>query len=216
MLKGAIFDHDGTMFDTEVIWQANWQKAAKKRDVILEDHFKYEICGTSGQMMRDVVAKHYHTEDPQSIIDEVKAGVKHDEEIHLDEKEGLQEIIKMFHEAGVKMAVASSSPAYMLEKNLKNDGIDCYFDAVISGDMVEHGKPAPDIFLLAAEKLGLDIKDCYVFEDAYNGVEAGHASGAVTVMIPDLVQPNDRMKEIADGIYSSLVEARDAIVDGKI
>lgn len=215
MLKGAIFDHDGLMFDTEVIWQKNWDKIADEMGIVLPDEFRKNICGTSGELMNSVVKKYYGVEDGKEIIARVKQGVFDDEAIHIDEKPGLREIIDMFKRNGVIMAVASSSPEEMLWKNLKNAGIDDYFAAVVSGQHVEHGKPAPDIFLLAAEKIGIDPKDCYVFEDAYNGVNAGHNAGCYTVMIPDMLQPNDEIRKVADEICESLSVASKAIEEGK-
>ncbi len=76
---------------------------------------------------------------------------------------------------------------------------------------MEHGKPAPDIFLLAAERLGLDPKDCYVFEDAFNGVKAGVASGAKTIMVPDLLQPTEEIRQEVTAVCKTLKEAAEQI-----
>ncbi len=211
MLKGAIFDHDGLMFDTEKIWQANWKLVADEMNITLPEEFKKEICGSSGQHMLDVIQKYYHVEDGTSIRDRVRQGVFDDEAKHIDMKEGLLDILEMFQRHGVKMAVASSSQKEMIVRNLKNANVEDYFAVVVSGQEVKHGKPAPDIFLLAAERLGLDAKDCYVFEDAYNGVQAGVASLAKTIMIPDLVQPTDEIKSMVADVCTTLKEASDKI-----
>ncbi len=211
MLKGAIFDHDGLMFDTEKIWQANWKLVADEMNITLPEEFKKEICGSSGQHMLDVIQKYYHVEDGTSIRDRVRQGVFDDEAKHIDMKEGLLDILEMFQRHGVKMAVASSSQKEMIVRNLKNANVEDYFAVVVSGQEVKHGKPAPDIFLLAAERLGLDAKDCYVFEDAYNGVQAGVASLAKTIMIPDLVQPTDEIRSMVADVCTTLKEASDKI-----
>lgn len=216
MKKGAIFDHDGLMFDTEKIWQSNWQKEAAHMGITLPEEFKHEICGTSGERMNAVVCKYYHLQDGSELIQRVIENVRNDEMIHLDEKPGLRKILELFKEHGVKMAVASSSPVSMLEKNLNNDGIRNYFSAVVSGQQVAHGKPAPDVFLLAADQIGIDPKDCYVFEDAFNGVHAGHNAGCTTIMIPDMSQPDEEIRSIADGIYPTLGDAADAIKRGDL
>lgn len=211
MLKGAIFDHDGLMFDTEKVWQANWKLVADEMDITLPEEFKKEICGSSGQHMLDVIQKYYHVEDGTSIRDRVRQGVFDDEAKHLDMKEGLLDILEMFKRHGIKMAVASSSQKEMIVRNLRNANVEDYFEVVVSGQEVEHGKPAPDIFLLAAERLGLDAKDCYVFEDAYNGVQAGAASKAKTIMIPDLVQPTEEIRSMVADVCTTLKEASDKI-----
>lgn len=216
MLKGAIFDHDGLMFDTEKVWQANWKKVADEMGITLPEQFKFEICGSSGQLMLDIIQKYYGVEDGTTIRDRVRQGVWDDEAKHIDAKAGLLDIVEMFHKYGVKMAVASSSQKAMLERNLKNGNVDQYFDVIVSGQEVEHGKPAPDIFLLAAERLGLDIKDCYVFEDAMNGVQAGIASGATTIMVPDLTAPTDEIRKQVAAVCENLTIAANMIENGEI
>ena len=104
----------------------------------------------------------------------------------------------------VRMAVASSAPMELIKSNLRLAGIADYFDAVVSGEQVEHGKPFPDIFLLAAQKLNLQAQDCYVFEDGINGVRAGIQAGCSTIMVPDLVPPTKELYEQCTGIYPSL------------
>ena len=91
-----------------------------------------------------------------------------------------------------------------------------YFDVVVSGFEVACGKPAPDVFLHAAEKLGLDPKDCYVFEDSISGVQAGFAAGCATVMIPDISQPTEELRKMYVGVYTSLLDAMEEIKAGKI
>ncbi len=208
MLKGAIFDHDGLMFDTEKIWQNNWKIVADEMGVVLPEEFKKEICGSNGQHTLDVIQKYYHVEDGTMIRNRVIESVARDEmDNPIEMKEGLLNILEMFQKHGVKMAVASSSPKDMILMNLKRSHLEDYFEVVVSGKDVKHGKPAPDIFLLAAEKLGLDAKECYVFEDAYNGVQAGVTAGAKTIMVPDLVQPNKEIRSLVTAVCETLDEA---------
>ena len=217
MLKGAIFDHDGLMFDTEKIWQKNWNEIATERGITLPEEFKHDISGTNGELMLSVIRKYYHTEtDAKKIQEECVKRVNRDEQVHIDAKPGLTDILDLFQRHGVKMAVASSSPKEMLRRNLKNAGIDQYFDAVVSGTEVKRGKPYPDIFLKAAEDLHLDPQECYVFEDAYNGVRAGHAAGCETIMVPDLAQPDAEIRSLAAGVCTTLKEAADKIEKGEL
>ena len=190
MLRGAIFDHDGLMFDTEKVWQANWKKVADEMGIVLPEEFTKNICGSSGQHMLDVIQKYYGVEDGTAIRDRVRQGVFDDEAKHLDMKEGLLDILEVFR---------------------KNGGVDQYFSAVVSGQEVEHGKPSPDIFLLAAERIGIPAHDCYVFEDAFNGVQAGYAAGARTIMVPDLIQPDETIRQKAYAVCKTLKEAAERI-----
>ena len=86
-----------------------------------------------------------------------------------------------------------------------------FFDVIVDGSMVQHSKPDPEIFLLAADQLGVDIKNCMVLEDSINGVKAGIASEAMTVMIPDLMQPTDEIKDKVYCILNDLSKVIDVI-----
>lgn len=86
----------------------------------------------------------------------------------------------------------------------------------LSGTEVAHSKPAPDTFLLAAEKLHLDPHICLVLEDSFNGVRAGRAAGCVTVMVPDLMQPTEEITKLYDRKCSDLLEVRDLLIEGRL
>lgn len=212
MLKGAIFDMDGLMFDTEQIWQKNWNKTAAEMGITLPEEFKFNICGTSGRLMNSVIEKYYGVEDGAPIAAKVKQMVHDDLIDFTPEKPGIHEILEFFKEKGVRMAVASSSSEEVIRRNLKNTNTEDYIEAIVSGVGMANGKPAPDIFLKAADMLGIDPKECYVFEDAFNGVTAGYNAGARTIMIPDMSQPTDEIRAMATGgVYESLLAAKEAL-----
>ena len=131
-------------------------------------------------------------------------------------KKGLKELLTALDDRGMPRIVASSSPRTMIEMNLQNTGTARYFHDVVSGTEVKHSKPAPDTFLLAAEKLHLDPKDCLVLEDSFNGVRAGRAAGCVTVMVPDMMQPTEEITQLYDRKCEDLLEVRDLLVEGKL
>lgn len=212
MLKGAIFDMDGLMFDTEQIWQKNWNKTAAEMGITLPEEFKFNICGTSGKLMNSVIEKYYGVEDGSTIAQKVKNMVHDDLIDFTPEKPGVHEILEFFKQRGVRMAVASSSTEEVIRRNLKNTNTEEYIEAIVSGSSMKNGKPAPDIFLAAAEKLGIDPKECYVFEDAFNGVTAGYNAGCRTIMIPDMSQPTDEIRAMATGgVYENLIAAMEAL-----
>lgn len=216
MLKGAIFDMDGLMFDTEQIWQKNWKLIADEMGVTLAEEFKYNICGTSGALMNSVIEKYYGVEDGSGIAADCKKRVHDDLMEFTPEKPGVHEILEFFRDAGVRIAVASSSSVEQIKRNLQNTNTEDFIEVIVSGTELKRGKPEPDIFLTAAEKLGIDPRECYVFEDAFNGVKAGHAAGCCTIMIPDQMQPTEEIRAMADAVCVSLVEARDMLASGAI
>lgn len=203
-IKGAIFDMDGLLFDTEHIYQETWNELAAENGVTLGADFVGDICGTSGAYMCRVIEKHYGVADGSIIMEECMKRVRQKLKVHVPKKPGAERIVKTFREKGVRLAVASSSYPEQIESNLILAGLREYFDEVVSGKEVEHGKPAPDIFLLAAERIGCAPETCYVFEDSENGIRAGKAAGCISIMVPDILTPSREIKEIADGIYESL------------
>ncbi len=216
MLKGAIFDMDGLMFDTEQIWQKNWKLIADEMGVTLAEGFKYNICGTSGALMNSVIEKYYGVEDGSAIAADCKKRVHDDLMEFTPEKPGVHEILEFFRDAGVRIAVASSSSVEQIKRNLQNTNTQDFIEVIVSGSELKRGKPEPDIFLAAAERLGIDPQECYVFEDAFNGVKAGHAAGCCTIMIPDQMQPTEEIRALADAVCGSLVEARDLLASGAL
>ena len=214
MKKGAIFDMDGLLTDTEKWYAASWKETAKAFGQEWVPDFDKFVAGTSGAGMRAVIAKHFPGVDAQAFQDYCVARAYRLGEENLQEMPGASEIIRFFRERGVKMAVASSSPGEVIERYLRKLGWKESFDAVANGFEVAHGKPAPDIFLLAAERIGLAPEDCYVFEDGVNGCLAGIAAGCATVMIPDLFQPTEELRQKCAGIFESLTAAKEAVING--
>lgn len=216
MKKGAIFDQDGLMFDTEAIFTQAWAQAAKQLDIKLPEGFRTAVSGSSGEGMRQIIRAWIPNADPDALM-ALTYRISYDIQSHtLPEKPGLHEILEFFRSQGIKMAVASSSHREPINRNLERSGIRPYFDTVISGEDVSHGKPAPDAFLLAAAGLGLDPSDCYVFEDSFNGVRAGRAAGCFTVMIPDLFQPDQEIARYYDACFPDLLTAVQELRNGSI
>ena len=81
-----------------------------------------------------------------------------------------------------------------------------FFDEVVCGDMIEHSKPAPDIWLEAMKRLGVESTDSIAIEDSFNGVKSAKAAGIYTIMVPDLVQPDEEIRNLADKVLPSLNE----------
>ena len=212
-MKGGIFDMDGLLFDTEAIFQSVWQEKARELGRTLDEDFTRRICGSSGPVTQAVVTDYYGVEDPAAFIRDVNECVRRIEETYLPMKKGCVEILTGLREAGFKLAVASASRQPMIERNLAFNGIAKYFDEVVSSSQVERGKPEPDVFLYAAERLSLPPEECYVFEDSMNGIRAAHAAKMRPVMIPDLVQPTEEIRALCWGIFPDLSEALSAILE---
>ena len=216
MKKAAIFDMDGTMFDTERIWKENWEKMIGEFGYESDPDFPKNVCGTSGEKMLNVIRKFYPGIDAEAYRTAVRNEVNKSIANEVPVKEGLYEIVDYLKSQGVKLAIASSSQLEKIKHCVKLAGLEGKFDMLFSGNDIERGKPAPDIFLKAADAMGVDPTECYVLEDGLNGVYAGIASGATTAMIIDLTEPDEKAKEGCAGIYNSLLEVRDAMKAGEI
>lgn len=214
MKQGAIFDQDGLLFDTEAVYQRSWVEAGKQLGLEVPFEFCTAVSGTSGPGMEAVIHRFFPEQEPQPFINLCFQLSYEEQDRCLPEKPGLHEILEMLRAKGVKIAVASSSYRDRVEQNLAASGIREYFDVITTRDDVSNGKPDPEIFLVAAAKLGLDPSDCYVFEDSFNGVRAGHAAGCFTVMVPDLKQPDETLAGQYDACCKSLLDAARQLEQG--
>lgn len=210
---GAIFDMDGVLFDTERIYQQTWHEMAAERGTELGSGFLKAISGTSGAHMHQVIEQYYRVANGAVLAEECRSRIRRKLSVHVPVKDGVREILEFFKEKEIPIAVASSSFAKQIEANLQKANLRGYFSEIVSGTEVEHGKPAPDIFLRAASRLGCRPQGCFVFEDSENGVKAGYAAGCTTIMVPDLIEPSSEIRQYCTRICGNLVEARREISD---
>jgi HAD superfamily hydrolase (TIGR01509 family) len=122
-------------------------------------------------------------------------------------KPGAKEILQYLKGQEIPVGLASSSPRRMIDKVLQRHDVLRYFDVIVSGDMVEHGKPDPEIFLTCAAQMGISsegFKETYVIEDSHNGIRAAFDAGMQPVMVPDRLAPNEEMRQKAAVILPSL------------
>lgn len=209
--KGAIFDMDGLLFDTERIYQQTWQEIAAEKGVKLDGGFVKAISGTNGSHMCRVIERYYHVPDGTAIMDECMGRIRRKLAVHVPVKKGVHEILDFFQKKGMRIAVASSSAVRQIESNLETAGIRGYFSAVVSGTQVSRGKPEPDIFLYAAERIGCAPDACFVFEDSENGIKAGYAAGCTTIMVPDLMEASASILPYCRKICRDLLQAEQEI-----
>lgn len=208
MIKAAIFDMDGLMFDTEPVWGRCWAPAFAEEGLEPPSaQFKADLRGTSGATMRAVFVRYLGPNvDVDRIYDTERRLVAKENAKHIDKKPGLDELLAYLRGQGIPMAVASSSPVELIQSNLSVAGVASYFDKVVSSTTVERSKPYPDVFLETARQLGVKPGRALVLEDSYNGVRAGRAGGFVTVMVPDQEPADDEMREKADAVCNTLAD----------
>ena len=129
---------------------------------------------------------------------------------------GARELMAALRAAGYRQALGSSAPAENIRTIITLLDLGAWLDGYVSGESVAHGKPAPDIFLACAERLGVAPGRCLVIEDAPAGIEAAHAGGMRCLAVRRAGQADPPGLEAADAIVTSLVEASPALVDGML
>lgn len=210
MIKGVLFDMDGTMFDTEPVSAKCWKRAANDCGFTIDDELMNSLFGrnlvTIKQMVRDALG----TGDTVDMIAEGRQNYyrKFLLECEIPKKTGLMEILSYLKDKNIPAVVCTSTERETAEIALKKAGVYEYFAGYVYGDMVTRTKPDPQGFHMAAELIGVQPKDCLVIEDSKNGVLAGKAAGGYIIYIPDIIELSD---EVKDGITAEMKDLCEVI-----
>ena len=183
MIKAVIFDMDGVLMNSEDIHYEVERNILKRFNVDfqMEEHVKY-VGQRTADLWKGVCVDHSLDVEPELLAKEDNANYM--QELKKGEFEpvrGIPQLIDHLEENGIRMIVASSATRSNIDIVMNKFGIVDRFEGYASGQDVQRAKPNPDIFLLAAEKLGLDPADCLVIEDAKHGVEAAKAAGMICI-----------------------------------
>ncbi len=217
MVKGVIFDMDGLMFDSERVWGTLWGPALAKFGRTVPEGLPGAACGTTGDATIAAIRRFCGDDvDAQGVFREFYRIAAERFAQGAPKKPGLDELLAYLGERGVPLALASSSPRGIIDANLGAAGVAGCFAHIVSGSEVAHSKPAPDIFLEAARRLGTQPAQTLVLEDSFAGVRAGAAGGFVTVMVPDQHQPTDEVRALANRVCASLHEVRALLEAGEL
>ncbi|WP_260260404.1 HAD family hydrolase [Vibrio intestinalis] len=204
-IKAAIFDMDGLLLDTERVCMRVFKQACQTVELPFYEDVYLTIIGRNAAGIEKIFRDAYG-DDLDRLHPEWRknydAIVRH-QAIPL--KEGVVELLTWLRANGIATAVATSTHRDLAETKLKLAGIDQYFDGLTCGDEVTHGKPDPEIYQLAAQRLGVEPSDCIAFEDSNNGVISAVAAQMTTYQIPDLVEPSEEVKALGHHIELSLL-----------
>lgn len=205
-IKGAVFDMDGLMLDTEKLLVRFWREAAAYYGYDMTDENVFEIRSLSRKYSVPLLKGIFGEDFPFDEVRSRRIALMNEyiDENGFDVKKGLFEMLDFLKENDYLVAVATATDRERAERYLKKIGAYEYFDAVICGDMVKNGKPEPDIYITAAAELGLSPEECAAFEDSPNGIKSAWSAGCKVIMIPDLTQPDDSVMPMLSGVYENL------------
>jgi HAD superfamily hydrolase (TIGR01509 family) len=178
-VTAVIFDCDGTLVDSEPLARRAWEETLGERGYTVSDEDFAAVVGLSYARVHDFFAERVALPDREVFWTEFSGALFQLIDGELRPFEDAVATVADLRAESVPVAVASSSPRERLDRTLRRAGFE--FDVTVAGDEVEHGKPKPDLFLAAAERLGVDAETCVVVEDTPPGVAAGLAAGAVVV-----------------------------------
>ena len=208
-MKSVVFDMDGVIFDSERVTHECWMEIARRHGFDADLDVPYMKCiGTNDRKTREIFLAHYGADFLYEEYRAEESKLYHEtyDGGRLPLKPGIREILTWLKENGYDTAVASSTRSAVVLSQLQAAGLDKYFDRIIGGDMVTKSKPEPEIFLKALEGTKSEIGETIVIEDSFNGIRAAKNAGMLPVMVPDMIPPDDEMREKAILIVKDLGE----------
>lgn len=205
-IRAVIFDQDGLMLDTEPAAYRGWRDALAEEGHVLTEEQYGQVVGRSSQSVRRVMMDFYGEGIPiEALIERKNHLIEADFETNgILSKPGLFDLLRVVNEHGLLKGVATSTPREHVTQKMVSAGIGEPFDAIVGGDEVDRGKPAPDIYLLAASRLGTAPEQCLVLEDSEAGVRAASAAGMAVIMVPDVIDPSPEVEALAHSVMPSL------------
>ena len=206
--SAVIFDMDGIIFDSERAVIECWIELSEKYGIKDVEAACIKCIGTTMQRTRQIMLETYGEDFPYDKYAAEASRMFHEKYDggKLPVKKGAENILRYLKERNVKTALASSTRKEVVVNELRDAGLLEYFDEIVTGDMVKRSKPAPDIFLLACERVGAEPSNAYAVEDSYNGIRSASAGGLRPIMVPDILGPDEEMESLSEVVLNDLDE----------
>ena len=212
-IKGVLFDMDGLVLDTEILYSRFWAEAATALGYPMTHGQALGMRALNSAAGQAQLRSYFGPEIDYTQVRQLRIRLMdaYIRDHGVQPKQGIRELIGYLREHRIPAALATSSPMDRVRAYLEPLGLlDC-FQAICSGYEVPHGKPEPDIFLYAAEKIRVDPAACMVLEDSPAGILSAHRAGCFPVMVPDQDQPSPETRALLSGKADSLLDVMDLL-----
>ena len=213
MVRAVIFDMDGLLLDTEKLLVRFWVRAANEAGYPMTREHALSLRSLHRSFavpyLKGLFGESFDYKAVRARRMELMSEYLSDKPPEL--KPGAEELLSYLNKSGIPAAVCTATDYERAKDYLSRVGIFGYFDKIVCASILERGKPAPDVYLYAAGQLGLAPGECMALEDSPNGIRSASAAGCVTVMIPDLTQPDEELREMISAQADSLKDVIDII-----
>ncbi|MEE0933057.1 MAG: HAD family phosphatase [Clostridium sp.] len=215
-IKAVIFDMDGVIFDTEMVYLKVWSEVFEKYGYKMTKEIYASVLGTGRENVKKVFLHNFGNDLPIDIMYKEK-----DEELAkavekgIPLKNGAYEMLTYLRENNFKIALATSAVKERAIKQLRQANIEVFFNAIVCRDEVKETKPNPEIFLKAAENLDINPKECIVIEDSSAGIKAAFNAGMTAFHVVDLKKADEKILSSAYKSFNNLNEIRSELMSIK-
>ena len=208
--KAVIFDMDGLLFDTEIVYYEASQMVADQMGFPYDKELYLKYLGVSDEEVwanyHQIFASFGKNNVQKFINDAYEETIRRFSLGAVQLKPGVIELLDFLEEHRIPKVVASSNQRHIIELLLEKNQLTNYFETIVSAETVKRAKPDPEIFLLAHEYLGTKKQETLVLEDSKNGILAAASAEIPVIMIPDLLAPSEDLQQKTLAVLSSLHE----------
>lgn len=212
-IRAVVFDMDGLLVDTEAAFRDSLFAVAADRGHHMPMSLFERMLGVPNADSVEILLAHYGPDfDAEGLFAACWTHFHETVDVENLLKAGVRELVDHLDDLDVPKAIATSSAREAVDHHLGPSGLVGRFDTIVTKGDYARSKPAPDPYLVAAERLGIDPTGCLALEDSHNGVRAAHAAGMMTIMVPDLLDPTEEMHAKCVHIARTLHDVRELIL----
>jgi HAD superfamily hydrolase (TIGR01509 family) len=206
-INAVIFDMDGLLLDTEKISQTTFVAACREYHFEPDLQVYYQCIGTTMPKTKTILTEGYGQGFPYEAVSSLWRQKFHEETAKpVPLKAGALSLLQYLEQKQIKKAVVTSTKHQRAQDELNNAEILHYFVFILGGDQIGQGKPDPEIYLKACQKLNKDPSCCLALEDSDNGVRSAFSAGLQVIQVPDMLEPSAEVKALGHQIMRSLAD----------